>query len=219
MVTANGPDERIAQLLGALDTDPVVRLQLELFKLINDRRQQSGLQPLALDARLSAAALDHSTDMAEHRFCSHTGKDGTSVRARIARYGYPYNNWAGENILCSQKTPAAALRWWMNSRPHRKNLLHAHFIHIGIGIDPDGQFGPIWTLTFAAGADETVLPDFLQSDVIMASGDQAAPAPADDGDQHHRHKDHSNSVGPAAALTVAGGPELPVEKDPGAPGP
>jgi uncharacterized protein YkwD len=170
-------------LLQNPNLDGVQRMQLELLQMINQRRAEAGREPLALDERLVASASEHSHDMAERRFCRHNGSDRSSVRARIARAGYPYNNWAGENIICGRKNPTAAMKWWMNSRPHRKNILNPNYNHIGIGIDPNGPYGPMWTLNFASGAADTARPTIF--DLSDTSGEAGAPpaseAPAESG--------------------------------------
>jgi uncharacterized protein YkwD len=127
-----------------------------LFKLINEARAGAGLPPLRLDARLVASAQAHASNMAHARYCRHTGLDGSSAKARIRANGYAHNNWAGENILCSRWTPQDAIGWWLGSGPHRRNLLHGHFTHVGIGYDPAGRYGPSWVLNFAAGATDTI---------------------------------------------------------------
>lgn len=172
----------VAALLAIPELEPVQRMQLELLQMINQRRGDAGLPALLLDQRLVSAAMEHSQDMAARRYCRHRGSDGSSARARIARHGYPHNNWAGENIICSRKTPEAAMKWWMGSRPHRKNILHGHFTHIGIGIDLNGPYGPMWTLNFAAGASDTVHPAAF--DAVTTAGEaseEAEPPPGEGG--------------------------------------
>jgi uncharacterized protein YkwD len=150
--------ERTAKALERPELSAEDRVRLELYQLITQYRAEHGLPPLALDDRLNASATEHSVDMAVNRYCRHNGTDGSSSRTRMNRHGYPYNNWAGENIVCGKKSPEAALTWWRNSTPHRRNLLHGHFTHIGIGYAPNGPWGPQWTLNFAAGAADTVVP-------------------------------------------------------------
>ncbi|MCE7939253.1 MAG: CAP domain-containing protein, partial [Chloroflexi bacterium CFX6] len=171
--TADGLDA----LLARPDLDPTVRMEIELFKAINQKRAEAGLSPLQLDGRLVAAAREHSKDMAAARRCRHAGRDGSTSRVRIRRQGYPHNNWAGENIICSRRTVEAALTWWMRSAPHRRNILHRHFTHIGVGVDPSGPYGPMWTLNFAAGAADTV-PPVLWAGAPPAAAVAAAPPSA-----------------------------------------
>lgn len=170
---------QIDALLGRPDLDPTLRLQLDLYKMINQRRAENGLPPLALDGRLVASAGEHAADMAAGRYCRHNGRDGSTSRSRMRKHGYPFNNWAGENIICSRRTPEAAMAWWMNSGPHRRNILHRHFTHIGIGVDPNGPHGPMWTLNFGAGAGDIVAPAFLVNPPVQMAA--APPPPADSG--------------------------------------
>jgi uncharacterized protein YkwD len=171
----------LAALLANPALQPVQRMQLELLQLINQRRADAGIEPLILDERLVASATEHSQDMAARRFCRHGGSDGSNARRRMSRHGYPANNWSGENIICGRKSAAAAMKWWMNSRPHRKNILHRHYSHIGIGIDLNGPWGPMWTLNFADGAADTAHASAF--DVTDTSGEAGAP-PVPEGEKN-----------------------------------
>lgn len=159
---APAPAERqaadVAAALAHPDLDDRTRFELALLARINAVRAEHGLPALLLDDRLVAAARQHAVDMAHRNFCRHTGSDGSRARARLARNGYPFNNWAGENILCARRTVDAAMAWWLGSAPHRANILHGHFTHVGVGISMLGTYGPDLVLTFAAGAGDTAEP-------------------------------------------------------------
>lgn len=182
--TAAGPPDAPSAMpdLGAVTADPALdarsRLELEVLVLVNQARAQHGLQPLVLDNRLVAAAREHAVDMAGGRFCRHNGRDGTKARDRMRRNGYPYNNWAGENIICARRSAEAMVQWWLHSPPHRHNILHANFRHIGVGVSMHGQWGPDAVLDFAAGADQTAEADVFKAfregrmaDWIAATGE------------------------------------------------
>jgi len=104
---------------------------------INALRRQHGLAPLRLNARLRAAADTHSAAMANRGFFSHDSVDGTIFWKRVARF-YPQGShgyWSvGENLLWSSPdvAPADALRMWLGSPPHRKNLLTSRWREIGL---------------------------------------------------------------------------------------
>jgi uncharacterized protein YkwD len=104
---------------------------------INALRRQHGLAPLRLNARLRAAADVHSAAMANGGFFAHESPDGTIFWKRVARY-YPQGSssyWSvGENLLWSspEVAPADALRMWLASPPHRKNLLTSRWREIGL---------------------------------------------------------------------------------------
>jgi uncharacterized protein YkwD len=103
---------------------------------INKVRLQHGVGPLRTSARLRAAADAHSTAMAKRGFFAHESADGSSFWKRVARY-YPRGPGAwsvGENLLWSSPNVDAAgsIRMWLNSPPHRKNLLASQWREVGL---------------------------------------------------------------------------------------
>lgn len=123
-----------------------------LLNLINQARNDNGLASLTLRNPLTAAARVHSADMACNNFISHTGSDGSRPADRVAAQGYSFT-WIGENIYAgggSYNAPEQAFTWWMNSTPHRENILGANYQSIGIGYQtsPESQYGGCFTLVF-----------------------------------------------------------------------
>jgi uncharacterized protein YkwD len=125
--------------------------------VLNAERARRKLRPLRLNRELSAAARRHSRAMAEHRFFSHTSLDGASFVDRIRATGYlsGARSWSvGENIAYgsgSRSTPRSIGSAWMNSPPHRANILSGSFRSIGIGIasgTPVGRGGATYTTDF-----------------------------------------------------------------------
>jgi uncharacterized protein YkwD len=108
--------------------------------LLNRVRARHGLAPFRLDGKLSRAALRHSRDMVRHRYFAHDSRNGRSAFDRMRATHYvPHGTswWLGENIGWGSGTlaePAALVRAWMHSPPHRANILSRHFRDIGIGI-------------------------------------------------------------------------------------
>ena len=116
----------------------VPELQDQVLAAINDLRRSKGLRELQLNNGLSAAALGHSQSMAKHGFFSHEGYDGSAFWTRIKpRYRpLPGSTWGvGENLVWSSPALSAdrAIQMWLNSPPHRKNLLTPSWREIGIG--------------------------------------------------------------------------------------
>jgi hypothetical protein len=104
----------------------------QVLELTNIERAKAGLKPLKLNSQLLNAAQDHSKDMAQDDFFSHTGVDGSSVSDRVQDNGYQYST-VGENIAAGQRTAAEVVEGWMNSPGHRANILNANYTEIGIG--------------------------------------------------------------------------------------
>ena len=125
-----------------------------LLALINQERQSQGLQAYNLQSQLQAAAREHSADMACNDYLSHTGSDGSTSGDRARRQGYDWS-WVGENIYASGNTsssaPQQAFDWWMNSAPHRANLLHPNYTDIGLGYfySSASSYGGYFTAVFA----------------------------------------------------------------------
>jgi uncharacterized protein YkwD len=131
-------------------------LEQGVIARINAVRRGHGLRPLRNNGRLAAAAAYHSGDMARKGYFEHDSANGTAFWRRIERF-YPsrgFRSWTvGENLLWASNTygSAFAVREWMNSPPHRANILSASFSSIGIGIasgTPVGRGGATYTTDF-----------------------------------------------------------------------
>ena len=104
----------------------------QVIKLTNAERRQARLQPLTNDPLLANTAQDHSDDMADNDFFSHTGVNGSKLGDRVKKSGYQYST-AGENIAAGQTTAEQVVEAWMNSPGHRANILNSKFTEIGVG--------------------------------------------------------------------------------------
>jgi len=124
---------------------------------VNAIRTAHGLLPLKPNAMLAVAAAQHSTEMLADGYFAHNSNNGAPFWNRLARYwGTASNGWSvGENLLWSSPgvDPSAALRMWMTSPEHRKNILTARWREIGIAAvhaeSAPGTFGgrPVTIIT------------------------------------------------------------------------
>ena len=113
------------------------QLESQVLVELNKIRRQHNLAPLRLSTPLSTAADTHSRAMGTHGFFAHDSRDGSEFWKRVQRYYVPkgYRTWSvGENLLWSSGnlTAAAALKLWMGSPGHRKNILTAQWREIGL---------------------------------------------------------------------------------------
>jgi uncharacterized protein YkwD len=128
-------------------------LEQQMIAAVNAQREANGLPPYLPDAELAQAALAHSQDMVVRDYLSHVTPDGEGLRDRLADFGIGALAQVGENIQKNtqpaSKTVETAINWFMNSRPHRANILHPRHNRIGVGIveGPPGWFP--FTLVFA----------------------------------------------------------------------
>jgi uncharacterized protein YkwD len=106
--------------------------------LINEERAAHGLRPVQPNGALRQAALGHSNEMTEQGYFAHTSPAGVTFVDRIVATGYTRGArlWeVGENLVWgtgSLSTPQSLVTSWMNSPPHRENILRARFREIGI---------------------------------------------------------------------------------------
>jgi uncharacterized protein YkwD len=112
-------------------------LERAVLSEVNALRARHHLAPLRLNTRLTAAADVHSDAMARNGFFAHESSDGSAFWKRVRRYygdrGFGY--WSvGENLLWSSPDidAAGALQMWLDSPPHRKNLLKREWREIGL---------------------------------------------------------------------------------------
>jgi uncharacterized protein YkwD len=127
----------------------------QILTLINNVRTQNGLGALAPDDRLSAAALDHSLDMACNAIISHTGTDGSTWYDRVKAKGFANYTSDRENIYVGNPAyggdAQGAFDWWMNSEIHRKTLMNpdAKLIGIAYVYSDASTYGGNYTTEFA----------------------------------------------------------------------
>lgn len=106
--------------------------------LINQQRTSRGLPAVQSNGDLRQAALSHSTEMVNQGYFEHTSPAGVTFIDRIRATGYMNSagSWlVGENLVWGTgplSTPQSLVSSWMNSPPHRENLLNARFREIGI---------------------------------------------------------------------------------------
>jgi uncharacterized protein YkwD len=111
-----------------------------LLCLLNKTRRSHGLSSLRGNQKLLRAAEAHSVSMVRQHFFSHVEPSGLSPLQRILNAGYltgAHNFVYGENIGFGEgptSSPASMMRAWMNSSPHRANILTGRFREVGLGI-------------------------------------------------------------------------------------
>jgi uncharacterized protein YkwD len=113
-------------------------LEDDVLAAINELRTSNGLSELRLNTALSLAALGHSQSMARRGFFSHDGYNGAPFWTRIKPRYRPQrgNFWGvGENMVWSSPDLSAdeAIQMWLDSPPHRKNLLTPAWREVGLG--------------------------------------------------------------------------------------
>lgn len=117
----------------------------QVLALTNAQRTKHGCSPLRVDSRLTRVAQQHSEEMADDGYFSHSSASGRSFSQRQISAGYSADKTGGENIARGYPDAKTVMRIWMNSPPHRENILECQFTTIGIGYESKGNF---WTQEF-----------------------------------------------------------------------
>jgi uncharacterized protein YkwD len=147
--------QRSGTSMAALEGSVVARM--------NVVRRSHGLRAFRMNRRLRTAAVFHSKDMGRRGYFEHDSLTGTPFWRRIQRF-YPsrgFSSWTvGENLLWGSNTYDAtfAVREWMESPPHRQNILSRDWREVGIGAvffgRAPGEFGgrPVTIVTADFGS-------------------------------------------------------------------
>lgn len=135
-----------------------VALAVRVAELTDAFRIENGLTPLTVNPELTGAAQAYAEQMAQEGFFDHTAPDGGTPGARLSVAGYRWATW-GENLAVGYATADEAVKAWINSPPHRENLVNPRFTEIGIGhaIGNSPQYGPnssFWVQEFGLRAPD-----------------------------------------------------------------
>jgi uncharacterized protein YkwD len=133
-----------AVLLSPAEPTPAIHsLESDAEAAINEIRTSHGLAPLLHSEALAAVAREHSEDMSKRRYFSHETPEGLHSQDRVTRGGIAFSMMA-ENIAENSEGEdpvGVAVEGWMESPPHRANVMNGAFRLTGIGAaaDEDGN--------------------------------------------------------------------------------
>lgn len=120
---------------------PPSALAAEFLQILNAERARNSTQTLHFNAALNKASQAYADVLYS---CDHY-QGGTNPFQRARDAGYPTMNM-GENLTCGGRISAqSAFNAWMNSPPHKANMLNPSFRSAGVGI---GNYG--WVLNVGA---------------------------------------------------------------------
>lgn len=140
-------EETPAEDTGSESADTVAAYEQEVFDLVNQIREENGLEPFVYNETLAETARAHSQDMIDRDFFDHYNPDGKSPFDRMRDNGLSYS-MAAENIAVGYPSPEAVVEGWMNSEGHRANILGG-CEELGVGLALGGSYGYYWTQCFA----------------------------------------------------------------------
>lgn len=105
---------------------------------------------LIWDNKLETAAAQHTSDMVNNNFFSHTGSNGLSVSDRVSAQGFDWRA-VGENIAAGQQNTESAMSDWLDSAGHCRNIMDSGYARMAVAcrVDPRSDFGVYWTAVYA----------------------------------------------------------------------
>ena len=127
-----------------------------ILKHVNNARAQGrmcgntyyeAVRPVVWNNKLAEASLQHSLDMAENGILSHTGSKGDSLFERLQSAHYDWTA-CGENIGQGYREPKEAVRSWLRSDMHCKNIMNPDFKEIGAAYAKSETLRTYWTIVF-----------------------------------------------------------------------
>ncbi|HUT41096.1 MAG TPA: CAP domain-containing protein [Gammaproteobacteria bacterium] len=131
----------------------------EMLTRVNDARSRArdcdgvnypATAALSWVCTLEDVAYEHSRDMGDYNFFSHTGSDGLTAAERTTNAGY---NWSavGENIAAGQQTITAVMTAWLDSPGHCATIMRSSYTELGAAshIVTGSDYPIYWTQVFA----------------------------------------------------------------------
>lgn len=104
----------------------------ELYKAINEYRQENNLTTLEKQRDLEYSAFHKALHMASYDYFAHESPNGYTMRSFITFSKISYQQ-AGENLALGFNTPQAVLEGWKNSPEHNAIILDSRYKYIGLG--------------------------------------------------------------------------------------
>jgi uncharacterized protein YkwD len=137
------------------DTFTAGKKVLELVNLARSKPRTCGSNgfpaapPLTWNKALAAAALAHSSDMANQNYFRHEGRNGSSVGERALQAGYHWSR-VGENIAAGQGSEQEVVLGWLASPGHCANIMNPDFAEMGAAytINQKSDKSIYWTQVF-----------------------------------------------------------------------
>lgn len=121
----------------------------EVLRLVNDERQKQGVPALKYDDAAEQVAQSKTWEMWDKKYLAHISPYTGTLSDQFSTWGGillgQQAQSIGENIAWVENymegalTPEFFVKTWMNSEPHRANILNPEFTHMGAALYAKGQ--------------------------------------------------------------------------------
>jgi uncharacterized protein YkwD len=132
--------------------DELMFSRTKLLRSVNNARSKArycgttwykAVKAVKWNEQLELAAREHSKDMFDNQFFSHTGSDGKNVDDRIYSQHYFWTA-CGENVAYGALYEDEVMKEWLNSPGHCANIMNPAYTEMGAWLT-----GMYWTQVFA----------------------------------------------------------------------
>jgi uncharacterized protein YkwD len=139
----------------------------DLVYLLNQSREQAGLNPLSENAKLDQAAYLKALDMVQKGYFAHQSPQGVTPWFWFSQAGYRYS-YAGENLAIGFINSKDLFNAWLNSPEHKANVLNPNYKDIGTAfLQGFGNNGAIVVVQLF-GAPATTMPQSEKNKKVLA---------------------------------------------------
>ena len=128
---------------------------VQVHEVTNAERRKAGLPELAASAQLNQAAQTYAQVLAAGSCWAHTCGPVPDLAERVRLAGYTGSAYLGENIASGAPSPQAVLATWLESAPHRANLLNPGYTELGVGVAQSSSQERYWVMVLGARAAPT----------------------------------------------------------------
>ena len=113
--------------------------------------------PLVWNVKLQRAAYEHSAQMAITNLVSHASLDARRPADRVHAMGYRFAA-LGENICAGEFDIPGAIKAWLDSPSHCKQMLSADYTELGVACvkREKGYYRRYWTMNLASPLSDVV---------------------------------------------------------------
>jgi uncharacterized protein YkwD len=132
------------------------RIEAGMISGVNRVRRQAGLPPLAPNPLLDRVSQEHAEDMLARSYFGHRTPEGLGPTERARADGY--RSGIGENLVEQRFSVDEALKAWLESPDHRRNILDPGCRELGLGLAvgagydaAPGAYRVIWVQSIGRG--------------------------------------------------------------------
>jgi uncharacterized protein YkwD len=112
-----------------LTDDELAEYVEEVFRLVNEEREEAGVAAVVFNEEIAKAALVRAKELVT--LASHKRPDGRRCHSALDDAGIE-RRWSAENYHYGRSNPEAAMKAWMDSDGHRRTILNEKATDVGI---------------------------------------------------------------------------------------